>query len=62
MNAMNKLMFVLKRKQFQGEFILSHKKTKNEMEHSFFKGLSGIGYGLLRIAYPDDLPSVLLFE
>jgi lantibiotic modifying enzyme len=28
----------------------------------FFRGLSGIGYGLLRLAAPDRLPSVLAFE
>jgi lantibiotic modifying enzyme len=28
----------------------------------FFRGLSGIGYQLLRIAYPERLPSVLSFE
>jgi lantibiotic modifying enzyme len=28
----------------------------------FFRGASGIGYQLLRLAYPDQLPSVLLWE
>lgn len=28
----------------------------------FFPGASGIGYQLLRLAYPDQLPSVLLWE
>jgi type 2 lantibiotic biosynthesis protein LanM len=28
----------------------------------FFQGASGIGYQLLRLAYPDQLPSVLLWE
>jgi type 2 lantibiotic biosynthesis protein LanM len=28
----------------------------------FFQGWSGIGYTLLRLAYPDQLPSVLAFE
>jgi type 2 lantibiotic biosynthesis protein LanM len=28
----------------------------------FFQGASGIGYELLRLAYPDQLPSVLLWE
>ena len=28
----------------------------------FFRGLSGIGYQYLRLAYPDKLPSVLLWE
>ena len=27
----------------------------------FFQGISGIGYGLLRLARPDDLPIVLLW-
>ncbi|MEH2072559.1 MAG: type 2 lanthipeptide synthetase LanM family protein [Nostoc sp.] len=29
---------------------------------SFFQGIAGIGYQLLRLAYPDLLPSVLLWE
>ncbi|MDB9436313.1 type 2 lanthipeptide synthetase LanM family protein [Dolichospermum lemmermannii CS-548] len=29
---------------------------------AFFQGASGIGYQLLRLAYPDQLPSVLLWE
>ena len=28
----------------------------------FFQGASGIGYQLLRLAYPEQLPSVLLWE
>jgi lantibiotic modifying enzyme len=31
-------------------------------EPSFFQGLSGIGYQLLRIHSPDRIPSVLLWE
>lgn len=29
---------------------------------SFFQGTAGIGYQLLRLAYPELLPSVLLWE
>jgi lantibiotic modifying enzyme len=29
---------------------------------SFFQGASGIGYELLRLAYLDQLPSVLLWK
>ncbi|MEI8354897.1 MAG: lanthionine synthetase LanC family protein [Deltaproteobacteria bacterium] len=29
---------------------------------NFFKGASGIGYTLLRMVYPELLPSLLLFE
>jgi lantibiotic modifying enzyme len=28
----------------------------------FFQGMSGIGYALLRQAYPDRLPEVLLWD
>jgi lantibiotic modifying enzyme len=28
----------------------------------FFQGMAGIGYALLRLAHPDLLPSVLLWE
>ncbi len=32
-----------------------------DLEPSFFRGLSGLGYTLLRVASPGNLPSVLLF-
>ncbi|MEI6174293.1 MAG: lanthionine synthetase LanC family protein [Bacteroidota bacterium] len=28
----------------------------------FFQGISGIGYELLRLAWPEKIPSVLVFE
>jgi lantibiotic modifying enzyme len=28
----------------------------------FFRGETGIGYTFLRLAHPDKLPSILLFE
>lgn len=34
----------------------------NVEEPGLMSGLAGIGYGLLRIAYPKDIPSVLLLE
>jgi lantibiotic modifying enzyme len=33
-----------------------------DVVHGFFQGYSGIGYQLLRFAYPDQIPSVLAFE
>ncbi|WNZ43909.1 type 2 lanthipeptide synthetase LanM family protein [Leptolyngbya boryana CZ1] len=53
---------VLNRAQTQGGFTLSEVIPPGVSDPGFFHGLSGIGYQLLRIAHPDRLPSVLLWE
>jgi type 2 lantibiotic biosynthesis protein LanM len=53
---------VLNRAHTQGGFTLSEVTPPGVPEPGFFHGLSGIGYQLLRIAHPDRLPSVLLWE
>ena len=45
-----------------GGFCLSTGFTKNNYNPGFFRGLSGIGYEVLRVAFPSLLPSVLLWE
>ncbi|NMG07797.1 type 2 lantipeptide synthetase LanM [Brasilonema sp. UFV-L1] len=45
-----------------GSFYLSHHLPKDAYIPSLFMGTAGIGYELLRIAYPDRLSSVLLFN
>ena len=50
-------VIVLNRAMTQGHF----KLRKDESHPGFFNGISGIGYTLLRLAYPDLLPSVLLW-
>lgn len=61
--AMNYTAVILMKEELTGRFTLSKENVPNSaMEHSFFRGLSGIGYELLRLAAPDQLPSILLFE
>jgi lantibiotic modifying enzyme len=36
--------------------------SSNLYNPGFFRGMAGIGYQLLRVAYPDQLPSILLLE
>ena len=37
-------------------------ETENSLSPGFFRGLSGVGYQLLRLAAPESMPSVLLWE
>ncbi len=45
-----------------GYFQISPNPFKGIYNPAFFSGTAGIGYELLRLAYPDLLPSVLLWE
>jgi len=42
--------------------MLFHNVSVDIFNPGFFQGLSGIGYGLLRLAEPEKLDSVLIFE
>lgn len=53
---------VLEKARSQGTFTLFLHGSSQTMNPGFFQGLSGIGYQLLRLAYPDQLPSVLLWQ
>lgn len=53
---------VIARKRQAGSFRLTDRKASEFFDPSFFQGVSGIGYQLLRIARPDLLPSVLTWE
>jgi lantibiotic modifying enzyme len=57
--AMEQAARVVARARQKGSFTYSSFLPYNP---SFFQGVSGIGYELLRLAYPDQLPSVLLWE
>jgi type 2 lantibiotic biosynthesis protein LanM len=57
--AMNQAAQVLARAEQQEHFSYGLSLT---FHPSFFQGASGIGYQLLRLAYPNQLPSVLLWE
>ncbi|HVO41381.1 MAG TPA: type 2 lanthipeptide synthetase LanM family protein [Aggregatilineales bacterium] len=46
----------------RGAYLLLGTLSREIHNPGFFQGLSGIGYELLRLAYPDTLPSVLLWE
>ena len=53
---------VLKRAIVNEGFALSRSRSAQDCFHpGFFQGTSGIGYELLRLARPSDLPSVLAF-
>ncbi|HEX8145188.1 MAG TPA: type 2 lanthipeptide synthetase LanM family protein [Pyrinomonadaceae bacterium] len=53
---------VVARSRRCGGYRLSGRPGQEFFDPSFFQGLSGIGYQLLRIAHPDRLPSVLVWE
>ncbi|TMC15526.1 MAG: type 2 lantipeptide synthetase LanM [Chloroflexi bacterium] len=50
------------RAQESGTFVLHPLLPKGVSSPGFFQGTAGIGYELLRIAHPEMLPSVLLWE
>ena len=56
-----RVAWIMARKQFNGEFSVSP-FFDDILQPSFFQGLAGIGYALLRIAYPDSLPLILAWE
>ena len=45
-----------------GAFYLSPELPGDVYNPGFFQGTTGIGYQLLRLAYPNSLSSVLLWE
>jgi type 2 lantibiotic biosynthesis protein LanM len=53
---------VVSRARRAGGYRLSGHAGRDFFDPSFFQGLSGIGYQLLRIARPRALPSVLVWE
>jgi type 2 lantibiotic biosynthesis protein LanM len=53
---------VVNRVKHLGVFYLFTENLKDIYNPSFFQGTAGIGYELLRLAYPDLLPSILLWE
>jgi lantibiotic modifying enzyme len=53
---------VLERARCTGAFQLYPNVPSDVYNPSFFRGMAGIGYGLLRVAEPDALPCVLIWE
>ncbi len=53
---------VLTRAEQRGGFVLNPLLPRWVVHHQLFQGTAGIGYTLLRLAQPDALPSLLLWE
>jgi lantibiotic modifying enzyme len=53
---------VMTRAQMTGCYRVAGDPTLDVQHAGFFRGISGIGYQLLRIAVPNELPDVLLLE
>lgn len=60
--ARSKAGWMIRRAQQQHGFALFPNLPTTAVNLGFFQGTSGIGYELLRLAYPDALPSVLLWK
>jgi lantibiotic modifying enzyme len=60
--AQEQAAWVVGRAKKAGSFSLMPGFNKNVYLPGFFQGITGIGYELLKLVYPDLLPSVLLWE
>jgi type 2 lantibiotic biosynthesis protein LanM len=60
--TLQKAAWVVARAKQTGAYQLFANFPKSVFSPSFFQGTAGIGYELLRLAYPEVLPSVLLWE
>jgi type 2 lantibiotic biosynthesis protein LanM len=61
-NAQKKASWVLSRAKQADCFYLFSNLERDIYNPGFFTGTAGIGYELLRLAYPDVIPSVLLWQ
>ncbi|MBN3880134.1 MULTISPECIES: type 2 lanthipeptide synthetase LanM family protein [unclassified Nostoc] len=60
--AQKQAAWVVKRAENTGSFQIFPNLFRGTYNPGFFQGAAGIGYELLRLAYPDSLPSVLLWK
>jgi type 2 lantibiotic biosynthesis protein LanM len=60
--AQQRAALVVARAQLAGGYQLFGNLPNHVFNPGFFQGTAGIGYELLRLAYPEALPSVLLWE
>lgn len=60
--AQQQAAWVVARAKQTGAYQLFANLPNSVFSPSFFQGTAGIGYELLRLAYPEVLPSVLLWE
>lgn len=62
-SALKRAENIIQRAETKGYFSLRAKIWENKCyQFGFFKGLSGIGYTMLRLIFPKLLPSILFFE
>lgn len=54
--------FVVNKAEKSGYFQIFPRLYKDIYNPGFFQGTAGIGYELLRLAYPEKLPSILLWQ
>ncbi|MDZ7962497.1 MAG: type 2 lanthipeptide synthetase LanM family protein [Aulosira sp. DedQUE10] len=60
--AIKQTAWVVERAKQSGEYSFSPHSYKSAYSPSFFRGTAGVGYQLLRLAFPESLPSVLIWE
>ncbi|MGD1913931.1 MAG: type 2 lanthipeptide synthetase LanM family protein [Rivularia sp. (in: cyanobacteria)] len=60
--AQKQAAYVVNRAENIGYFQIFPSNFQGIYNPGFFQGMAGIGYELLRLAYPQELPSVLLWE
>ncbi|MCA1612638.1 MAG: type 2 lantipeptide synthetase LanM [Acidobacteria bacterium] len=60
--ARRRASFVLERVRASGAFLLPDALPEAYQSPGFFVGLAGVGYELLRLSFPEQLPSVLRLE
>lgn len=53
---------ILVRAEQRGIFLLNISLPAGVLHPQFFQGMSGLGYTMLRMAHPETLPSVLLWQ
>lgn len=60
--AKQQAAWIIARSEQRGGYVLTLNSTDSTFSPSFFAGVAGIGYELLRLAFPKALPSVLLLQ
>ncbi|UKO95911.1 type 2 lanthipeptide synthetase LanM family protein [Nostoc sp. UHCC 0870] len=61
-DAQQRAVLLINKSQQSGSFYLFSPHHQDMYNPGFFNGMAGIGYGLLRLSYPQLLPSILLFD
>ena len=60
--ARDRATAAVRRLEATGKVGVSSSPAINVQHAGFFRGISGVGYQMLRLARPDSLPDVLLLE